>query len=66
MTRRVFFALFAGVVLLAMIWPGYAMFGARIEPYVLGLPFSLAWVVGWVLLTFAGLAVFHATGGEAG
>jgi TRAP-type C4-dicarboxylate transport system permease small subunit len=61
MIRRGLFALFMLVVLGAMTWPGYALFAARIEPYVLGLPFSLAWVVGWVILTFAGLVLFHAT-----
>jgi len=43
-------------------WPGYARFGNSIEPYVLGLPFSLAWIVGWILLTLAVLTVFHVTG----
>ena len=36
--------------------------GNRIEPYVLGLPFSLAWVVGWVLLSFVALVAYHSTG----
>jgi len=44
-----------------MTWPGYALFGNSIEPYVLGLPFSLAWVVGWVILTLLVLTLFHAT-----
>ena len=50
--------------LLAMTWPVYARFGNSIEPYVLGLPFSLAWVVGWVLMTFVVLVAYHATGGD--
>ena len=48
--------------LLALTWPGYDWFGNRIEPYVLGLPFSLAWVVGWVGLSFAALVAYHASG----
>ena len=58
-------ALYAAVCLAALTWPGFAMFGNRIEPYVLGLPFSLAWNVGWVALTCVVLAVFHRViGGE--
>lgn len=49
--------LFLGAVLLALaasIWPGYLL-GARIEPYILGLPFSLVWLVGCILVVFAAL-----------
>jgi hypothetical protein len=42
-------------------WPGYAWLGNRIEPYVLGLPFSLAWIIGWVLLSLAALVLYHST-----
>ena len=28
-------------------WPGLVPF-ARIEPYVLGLPFSMAWIAAWI------------------
>jgi hypothetical protein len=45
----------------ALTWPGYAWLGNRIEPFVLGLPFSLAWVVGWVLASFAALVLYHAS-----
>lgn len=38
--------------LLAFIWPGYTL-AARIEPYLLGLPFALAWLVLWILACFA-------------
>jgi hypothetical protein len=51
-------------------WPGLVPF-ARIEPLVLGLPFSMAWIAGWV----AGLVVVltlldrverrHRNGGDA-
>ena len=33
-----------------------------IEPYVLGVPYSLVWVVGWVLLTFVVLGLYHLIG----
>ena len=57
--------LFAGYVvccLFALTWPGYAWLGNRIEPYVFGLPFSMAWILGWVLLSLAALVTYHATG----
>jgi len=47
------------VVFLAVTWPVYALF-AGIEPRVLGLPLSLAWVVGWVLASFLGLLALYA------
>ena len=59
--RNALFGFYALLCLGAMTWPGYARFGNSIEPYVLGLPFSLAWVVGWVLLTFVVLVIYHAT-----
>ena len=42
------------LALLASVWPGYLL-GARIEPYVLGLPFSLIWPVGCIVLVFIAL-----------
>ena len=63
--RHILFALYAVLCLFAMTWPGYAWFGNRIEPYVLGLPFSLAWVVAWVLATFVVLTVYNVTGRES-
>jgi len=59
--RRTLFVAYSALCLSALVWPGYAWFGNRIEPYVAGLPFSLAWVVGWVVLTFLALAAFHRT-----
>lgn len=60
--RHTLLGLYAVVCALAMTGPGYARFGAKIEPYVLGVPFSLAWVVLWVLATFVVLIAYHATG----
>lgn len=42
-----FFLLFA----LALTWPGMIPFN-RIYPLVLGLPFSMAWIGLWVVLSF--------------
>ena len=47
------------VVLLALglcIWPGYLP-AARIEPYLFGLPFGLAWIVLCLLAVFAALVL---------
>jgi hypothetical protein len=55
----VFFGSFALVCAAAVTWPGHALFGSRVEPFVLGLPFSLAWNVGWVVLSFAAIATYH-------
>ena len=62
--RDALLAVHVVLCLLANTWPGYAWFGNSIEPYVLGVPFSLAWIVGWVVLTFVVLAVYHASGDE--
>ena len=34
-------------------------FANRLEPRVFGLPFLLAWIVGWILLTPLIMAVVH-------
>ena len=51
--------LFLGLVLLLLglcIWPGYLP-AARIEPYLFGLPFGLAWIVLCLLAVFAVLVL---------
>jgi hypothetical protein len=63
--RHLLFAIYVALCLGAMTWPGYAWLGNSIRPWVLGLPFSLAWIVGWVLLTFVVLLLYHATGRPA-
>jgi amino acid transporter len=44
---------------LCSVWPGLALFAGRERPFVLGLPFSLAWSVAWILATFVALALYH-------
>ena len=61
MTRNVLLALYVALALFMLCWPGYAMFGNSIEPYVLGLPFSLAWIVFWVFASFLALVAFYLT-----
>ena len=51
--------LFLGLVLLLLglcIWPGYLP-AARIEPYLFGLPFGLAWIALCLLAVFAVLVL---------
>ena len=52
--------LYAVTCLLALVWPVFDRVANRLEPYVLGLPFSLAWIVGWALLTFGVLVAYYA------
>ena len=59
--RHVLYALFVGVCLLALGWPGYARFGAEAKPYVLGVPRSLAWNALWVSLSFLAMLSYHLT-----
>jgi hypothetical protein len=59
--RNALFALYVVVCALALTWPVYDLLGNRVEPLVLGLPFTLAWNVGWVLATFVVLALYHTT-----
>ena len=62
--RHALYALFALFCLAAVSWPGYALFGNRVEPFVLGLPFLLVWNILWVALALTGLVVYHLTGRE--
>lgn len=41
------------VCLLMMIFPLYAI-ANRADPFVMGLPFSMLWVVLWILVEFVG------------
>lgn len=45
---------------LALVWPVYPL-AAGIRPYVLGFPFSFAWVVGWLVIVFVALVLFYRT-----
>lgn len=46
-TARALVGLYFGLALIFVTWPGYLPF-ARVEPLVLGLPFGMAWIAGWV------------------
>ena len=59
---HVAFALYCALALAALIWPVYAWAGAKIEPRILGLPFSMGWVVLWIVLTFGVLIAYETLG----
>ena len=59
--RRVLFGVYCVVCASALTWPLYDVAGNRVEPFVLGVPFNLAWNVGWILLTSAVLLAYHVT-----
>jgi thiol:disulfide interchange protein len=56
--RTLAFVAVIAIAGLALIWPVYPSV-ARIRPYVLGLPFSLAWVVGWLAVVFVALVFLY-------
>ena len=50
-TARVLTTIYFILMALAVTWPGLVLF-ARIEPFILGLPFSLAWIAGSVVVLY--------------
>lgn len=54
---------FLAVVLvagIALIWPVYPL-ARSIRPYVLGFPFSFAWVIAWLVIVFVALVWYYRT-----
>jgi hypothetical protein len=56
-TPETAFALFTIIILLLMMFPLYGL-GNSALPIVIGLPFSLFWVVFWIGVEFVGLIAF--------
>ena len=46
-TARALTVAYLVLMTISVTWPGFLLF-ARIEPLILGLPFSMAWNAGWV------------------
>ncbi|MEE2898705.1 MAG: DUF3311 domain-containing protein [Gemmatimonadota bacterium] len=46
-TARALTIAYLALMTISVTWPGLLPF-ARIEPLILGLPFSMAWIAGWV------------------
>lgn len=61
MTRGRFqtvFIVVMGLAFLPTIFPVFAV-ANRVEPFVLGLPFSFFWVVAWILVVFSLLVAMY-------
>ncbi|WP_146198608.1 hypothetical protein [Rhodohalobacter mucosus] len=52
---RVLFVMVMLTAVLAVVWPGHALFSDP-EPFILGFPLSFAWVIFWVLVSFAAMS----------
>lgn len=46
-TARALTVVYFSLMLITVTWPGILPF-SRVRPLILGLPFSLAWIAGWV------------------
>ncbi len=57
-SARGVWALFFTIVFLASMWPIYPVF-SRIEPLVLGIPFSLVYLAGLGALSFGGMLIMY-------
>ncbi len=51
------FIIFLVLIQLSLIWPIYPLVG-HIESFILGMPFSIVWVLFCLLLSFSGLLAF--------
>ncbi len=54
----IFWVLFFTVVFLANIWPLYLVANSA-TPFVLGMPFSMFWIILWIVIGFIGLLVMY-------
>ncbi len=56
--------LFLVLFAVAVTWPGMVPFN-RIHPLIWGLPFSMAWIALWVILSFLVLLIVDRAEGRA-
>lgn len=56
---HVAFAVFCACAFLSLCWPVYPALGNRLAPRILGLPFSLAWIVGWIVASLIALVAYE-------
>ena len=52
------YIVFCSVAFLMQVFPLYAI-GNRALPIVLGMPFSMFWIVMWISIQFIGLVIFY-------
>ncbi len=60
--RNPAYGLFLLVCVASLGWPLYTLLGSRIEPLILGVPFSLAWMIAWAFLSFLATLAYDLTG----
>lgn len=58
--RRIIFAVIAGLACLSIVWPVYPLF-STIYPMLFNLPFSLGWLVIWLIITLCALGWLYKT-----
>ena len=56
--NRFFILIMAFLASLSIMWPGYPLF-ADVEPFILGVPLSFAWIILWVILMFIALLLLY-------
>lgn len=54
---NLYFFLFSLFILLLLIFPVYN-FGNKIDPILLGIPFSLFWIITCIVIQFFGIIIF--------
>tara|TARA_B100000029_G_C16961192_1_gene736290 strand:+ start:133 stop:339 length:207 start_codon:yes stop_codon:yes gene_type:complete len=55
--RNIPFVVFTCVILAMLIFPFFSI-GNRVEPFIFGMPFSMIWVLFWIIIEFIGLVIF--------
>ena len=55
---RILFVLVMLTAMLAVVWPGHALFSSA-EPLILGFPLSFAWIIFWVIVSFAAMMTLY-------
>lgn len=61
-----FFALYFTLITLLVSAPGLFDWANRIEPFVLGLPFSIFWVLFMAVLSFSGFFAWYGLDAKSG
>lgn len=56
--NRFFIVFIAFLASLSIMWPVYPLFSG-IEPLIFGLPVSFAWIILWVIISFAALYALY-------
>lgn len=55
---RFIFVMVMLVAILAVVWPGYALFSSA-TPLILGFPLSFAWIIFWVIVSFSAMTALY-------